>query len=264
MAVITIPEGCYAQPNDTEDRDENNAKSYSQDIMGPIETIRTLVRGIVTGTDTFDGKIVKATRIRRNAANLATATLTLADSDTVVGETTNAFKAVWSFHAARNDVSILIYCSSNERVHVELWQKETDGALASAYKYKDANGVHELTQREKDVAVKICNGIESVVRFYPILTLTSYYHSCPNNWGLDLGYIRTPEAAAADKVVAPSNINSVIDGFEWLKVQDDVDELPDGDFKRVQSWWGIAEIDGGWDADLYGDERWQVGSTGER
>ncbi len=50
--------------------------------------------------------------------------------------------------------------------------------------------------------------------------------------------------------------------YQWLKSQDDLDELPDGKWTRTESWMGILKADdpsGGnspWDADLYGAGRW--------
>ena len=265
MAVRTVPSGCYLQPSNTESTDRNGLDGFTAEVKGSYSDLETWMRTFVIGTDTFDGHVIRSRNLRRVAGDLGVLAITMSDDDAAQsgdGGGTSAYKGVWSFKSARNDVSIMAYCgSAAQRVHIELWQKETSATIADADKYRDDDGtVHELTNAEKMIVDKIRLGRETVVRFYPVLTYTSYYRSCPQNWGVDVGLIRTP-AAAADRVIAPANINSVISGFVWLKVQDDVEELPESGFKRVMSWWGIHENDGGWDQDFYGTNRWPMPLT---
>lgn len=261
MAVRTVPEGCYLQPNNTESNDGDGNVDYTFDVKGMYADLESWKNTIVFGTDTFEGRVIVSTNLRRVPGDAGVLTITTDSSDSVdVSSGSVAYKGVWSFRAARNDMSILGYCGdAASRVAVELWQKETNYDLAKAYKYRDESGSEkELNDKEKLIAKKIEKGRESVVRFFPILTYTSYYKSCPRQWAVDIGLIRTPEAAAADRLIAPANINSVIEDFVWLKVQDDIEEMPETGFKRTQSWWGISEDDGGWDVDFYGPERWPI------
>lgn len=264
MAVaIDIPEGCYLQPNDTDSLNENGENGFSYDIKGDYDTLYGWMAEITIGSDTIDGHVIRSRNLRRAPGDLGVLTITASDEVSESTETQQAYKGVWSYHASRNDVSILAYCGSGaSRVNIEMWQKETDSELASAYKFKDDNGTeHELSSNEKLIAEKIESGRETVIKFYPVLTYTAYYKSCPKNWGFGIGLIRTPAAESADKVFAPTNISTIINSFSWLNVQDDVDEMPEGGFKRVLSWWGIHENDGGWDTDFYGPNRWPMPLT---
>lgn len=263
MAVRTIPNDCYLQPNNTDSAQESGENGYTDEVKGLYTTLETWMRTFVLGVDTFNGHVIQSRNLRR-APGLS-GILRIESSDPVSEDETTqrAYKGVWSFKAARNDMSILAYCgSAAKRVAIELWQKETNADIAGAFKYRDDDGTeHELNDAERLIVGKILRGRETVVKFFPVLTYTAYYRSCPKNWAVDIGLIRTPEAAAADKVLAPANINSVISGFVWLKIQDDVDEMPEGGFKRVLSWWGIHENDGGWDQDFYGANRWPMPLT---
>lgn len=262
---MTVPDGCYLQPTNTDSADTNGNISFTAEVKGPYSDLETWMRTFAIGTDTFDGHVIRSRNLRRVAGNLGVLSVTTSDDDSGGDDevSQNAYKGVWSFRSARNDVSIMAYCGdAAQRVHVELWQKETSATIADANKYRDEDGSeHQLSDAEKKIVDKIRKGRESVIKFFPVLTYTSYYRSCPKSWGVDIGLIRTPEAAAADRIIAPDNINSVIGGFEWLMVQDDVDEMPEGGFKRVMSWWGIRAEDGGWDKDFYGTNRWPMPLT---
>lgn len=264
MAVRSIPDGCHLQPSNTDYIETSGLDGFTAEVKGAYTTLETWMRTFVIGTDTFDGHVITSRSLRRVPGNLGILTISMSDAATEGGGggggELNAYKGVWSFKSARNDVSIMAYCGdAAQRSHIELWQKETDSTIADEDKYRDDNGSeHTLTSAEKKIVDKIRRGRETVVRFYPILTYTCYYKSCPKNWGVDIGCIRTPAAASADRIIAPANINAVIEGFVWLKIQDDVDELPEGGFKRVMSWWGIHEDDGGWDQDFYGTNRWPM------
>lgn len=260
MAVMTLPEGCYAQPNNIDSLDQSGINGFTDNIKGLYSDLETWMGTFVIGTDTFNGRVIRSRTLRRAPGDCGILTITTDYADSVVETIQQGYKGVWTFHAARNDKSILAYCgSAASRIHIEMWQKETDSTLADAYQFKDDNGtVHDLTNPEKLIAGKIAQGRESVIRFYPILTYTCYYKTCPKQWAVDIGLIRTPAAAAADKISAPDNISSVISGFVWLKVQDDIEEMPDGNYKRVMSWWGCSEGEGGWDEDFYGETRWSM------
>ena len=179
------------------------------------------------------------------------------DSGSGSGSSATALRAVWTCKSVRNDMSILAYCGgAARRVALELWMKETDAALAEANSYHNTEATTDaLNSQEIAIANKIRKGIDSVIRFYPVLTCKSTWSRIPGTFLTKLGYVDTPGAPNADETIAPSNLASVISAHSWLKVQDDVDETGYGRWQRVESWMGI---DGTWDADLYGPNRWPM------
>lgn len=173
------------------------------------------------------------------------------------GSTPNALRAVWTCKSVRNDMSILAYCGgAASRVNLELWMKETDAAVADANSFHASETtVDTLNSQEIEIANKIRKGIDTVIRFYPVLTCKSTWSRIPGSFLVKLGFVDNPAAPSADEMIAPSNLSSVISAHDWLKVQDDVDETGNGRFQRIESWMGI---DGTWDADLYGANRWPM------
>ena len=141
-------------------------------------------------------------------------------------------------------------------MNLELWMKESDAEVADANSFhKNEAETDTLNSQEIAIADKIRKGIDSVVRFYPVLTCTSTWSRIPSSFFHMLGYRDAPDAPSARKTHAPGNLSSVISAYDWLKVQDDVVETGDGKFQRVESWMGI---DGTWDDDLYGSNRWPM------
>ena len=154
-------------------------------------------------------------------------------------------------------MSILAYCGdAARRVALELWMKETDADLADANQFHATETtVDTLNSQEIAIANKIRKGIDTVVRFYPVLTCKSTWSRIPSTFLTNLGFVDNPGAPTADETIAPANLSSIISAHSWLKVQDDVDETGNGRFQRVESWMGI---EGTWDADLYGPNRWPM------
>ena len=147
------------------------------------------------------------------------------------------------------------------RAALELWQKEADADLADANQFhRTGTETDTLNSQEQAIADKIRKGVESVIRFYPVLTCTSTWSRIPRTFMEHLGYVDSPAAPAADETDAPANLASVVSSHSWLKVQDDVSETGDGKWQRTESWMGIPKADGaaGWDADLYGASRWPM------
>jgi hypothetical protein len=173
------------------------------------------------------------------------------------GTTSRALRAVWTCKSVRNDMSILAYCGgAASRINLELWMKETDATLADANRFHATDTtVDTLNSQESAIANKIRKGIDTVIRFYPVLTCKSTWSRIPRSFLTDLGYVDTPGAPDADETVAPSNLSTLISAYDWLKVQDDVDQTGDGRYQRIESWMGI---DGIWDANLYGPSRWPM------
>ena len=190
------------------------------------------------------------------------------DEEGTVTTEQKALRVVWTLKSVRNDVSILAYCdpagspSGASRVRIELWQKETDADLAASDGYhKDENNVAYLETYDKQIVAKIRKGVESVIRFYPVLSCKSTWSSLPKKFQGALGYVDDPAAPEADETEAPDDLASFIGGYEWLCVQDDIDQTGAGQYSRVRSWMGIKKTTQNqhpWDPDLYGQSRWPM------
>ncbi len=229
--------------------------SWSRSWKDSYAALKTAADAILIG-DSHEGGLVANVQLRRVPGNYGVLTISYAKDDTA-GAVQTALKAVWTCKSVRNDMSILAYCGgAASRVNLELWMKETDAALADANTFhKNETETDTLNSQEIAIANKIRKGIDSVVRFYPVLTCTSTWSRIPSTFIQNLCYRNTPGAPAADETHAPSNLSSIISAYDWLKVQDDVEEAGDGKWKRVESWMGI---DGTWDNDLYGSSRWPM------
>ena len=255
--AVTIPQTATEQVERTQGLSQAG-DTWSRSWKDAYAALATAANAIKVG-DAYDGGVVTNVSLRRVPGNYGVLTLTLTKDDTSSGSTPTqtALRAVWTCKSVRNDVSILAYCGgAASRVNLELWMKETDADLA------DSNSFHKndvetdaLNSQEIEIANKIRKGIDSVVRFYPVLTCTSTWSRIPSSFLQNVGTRNTPGARSADETHAPGNLSSVISAYDWLKVQDDVVETGDGKWQRVESWMGI---DGTWDSDLYGSNRWPM------
>lgn len=254
--AVTIPNTAVEQVDQTQGRSQAG-DTWSRSWKDAYAALETAANAIKTG-DSYDGGVVTNVGLRRVPGNYGVLTLTLTKDDTDDSSATQtALKAVWTCKSVRNDMSILAYCgAAASRVNLELWMKEVDAALANNNSFhKNEVETDTLNSLEIAIANKIRKGIDSVVRFYPVLTCTSTWSRIPSTFQRKIGYRDTPGAPAAYETHAPVNLSSVISAYDWLSVQDDVVETGDGKFKRVASWMGI---DGTWDDDLYGSNRWTM------
>ena len=255
--AVTIPNTAVEQVEKTQGLSADG-KTWARSWKDSYSALKTAADAIAIG-DSHDGGVVTNVSLRRVPGDCGVLTLTLAKDDTSTGQnpTQTALKAVWTCKSVRNDVSILAYCgSAARRVALELWMKESDADLADANNFhKNEAETDSLNSQEQAIADKIRMGIDSVVRFYPVLICTSTWTRIPSTFLQKVGYRDTPGAPSADETHAPSNLSSVISAYDWLKVQDDVAETGEGKFQRVESWMGI---DGTWDDDLYGSSRWAM------
>ena len=255
--AVTIPNTATEQVDRSQGLSQAGA-TWARSWKDAYATLKTAADAIKTG-DAYDGGVVTNVSLRRVPGNCGVLTLTLVKDDTSSGQspTQTALKAVWTCKSVRNDMSILAYCGgAASRVNLELWMKETDAALANANSFH-TNEVATSTLNSQEIAIanKIRKGIDSVVRFYPVLTCTSTWSRIPSTFLQNIGYKNTPGAPSADETHAPGNLSSIISAYDWLKVQDDVVETGDGKFQLIESWMGI---DGTWDAELYGSSRWPM------
>ena len=266
--AVNIPTGALKQVRKSRQLDQNGQGYQIQYKHTSYDAIETAAAAFRKGDVVESGWILDSWNLEGVPGGGGLLTITcVPDDGGGSGGTQTALKAVWTCKSVRNDVSILAYCGPSEgsnpnRVALELWQKETDAELANAFKYKknDQAEDDELSDASKAVAEKILKGVESVIRFYPVLTCTSTWSRIPGTFMEDLGFTDTPGAPSAGETLAPSNLSTIINAHEWLKVQDDVAELPDGKFTRTESWMGIKKVSGttAFDPDLYGQNRWPM------
>ena len=271
MANFTPPTGAVAQPDETAGCDAagNLKKSFSW--KGPYTDLETAGKGIAKGDVVASGWVASSWSVRRTPGDYGVLTIECTPPDPTEGSGQSAtaapLKDIWSIKSVRNDISIMAYCGPSEganpnRAMIEAWMKEPDGNLAAQYKFQKPNGeTVALTGASLALVHKIEKGVEAVIRFYPVVTRTRTYAACPPACLENLGFIDTPPAPAGT-AKNPTGIDNAVNAHQWLKVQDDALEQPDGKWTRVESWMGIAKSDSPddspWDADLYGANRWPM------
>lgn len=273
----TTPSGCYRQPTEGRGEGENGARTETIVYKGLYATLKTYTDSLHGGDTIETDYIVTTWQLQRG--NGGTGVLTVnclpkdartAGDDTPGQETSpeqKPIKDVWSVHNVRNDKNVLAYCGDSPganalRTQVERWMKETDGDLAEAYSYREPDGsVTVLTENSQQIAALIAAGVESVIRFYPVVTRRRTYSEPPDDCLDNIGFKDTPPVGGSSlspNVKKPSKLADRIDEYDWLKMQDDVEEQSDNTFVRTESWWGVKASDGGWKDELYGANRWSM------
>ena len=275
---LTIPEGCWRQPTESESLPEAGPPGFQYVLKGGHDALRTLARTIKPGTVvTVEGGVkwlAKSWQLQRGRGDTATLAIPCCiDAGQTEGQVPEdkPLRETWTIRSVRSDVSALRYCGESpgdnpQREQIEMWLKETDGDLAAAMQYRDADGeVVTLSAPSQALAAKLRRGLESVMRFYPQLTRRRVYAAPPPDILDKLSYIDTPPAPTTSTdytVKFPKTLANKIDLYQWLKCQDDAEEQTDGTWARIESWMGLLKSDdpGGndspWDADLYGASRW--------
>lgn len=275
MANFTPPTTAVAHPDETAGRDDagNLKKSFSW--KGPYTDLETAGKGIARGDVVATGWVASSWSVRRTPGDYGVLTVECTPPDPTSGSGTEEdptvvepLKDIWSIKSVRNDVSIMAYCGPSpganpQRALIEAWMKEPDGDLAENLQFRKSDGtVFDISNSEYPATValigKIRKGIEAVIRFYPVVTRTRTYAAVPPACLENLGFIDTPPAPAGT-AKKPSGLAAAVNAHQWLKVQDDAQEQTDGNWTRTESWMGIPAVDGsGWDADLYGANRWPM------
>lgn len=284
--AVSIPG--YKQVRKTNFMDEAGDRGLTiQYKHTSYDALYTAASGIAQGTEVETGWIVKTWTVEGvpGGGGILSINCVPADSFTPQGGSATQYPKdeTWTCKSVRNDVSILAYCGSQSsnpnRTWIELWQKETDGDVASSGNYTKPDGtVSDLSQQDfaaatSDLIAKIEKGVESVMRFYPVLSRNRKYDTCPTTMLENLGFIDTPPSpgtyidnpnipeSSRKKVKKPSNLATIVSDHQWVKVQDDVTDQGDGSFIRTESWMGIKKSgsdDSPWDPDLYGTDRWPM------
>ena len=262
----SAPNSATLQPSDGEGLNGNGLKTINVVYKGPYDALQAACRATVRGDTIVTGYTLDSWTLRRAPGNTGVATLSCIPADTASGQTftPSLLKDTWHVKSCRNDVSIYAYCSGStgsgssgaNRGDIEMWRQETDPTLYNDYKFKDQNGTeHTLNSDGQAIAQKIRAGIESVMRFYPMLIRRRVYNSFPTGAMENIGFIDTPNPSG-------HRLSSFVADYEWVKVQDDADEQGDRSWVRTEAWMGIkkSDHDSGhpWDADLYGSSRWSM------
>ena len=273
----TTPDGCYRQPTEGRGEGENGARTETIVYKGLYSTLKTYTDSLHGGDTIESDYIVTTWQLQRGNGGTGVLTVNCLPKDSyTAGDDTpgqgtspeqKPIKDVWSIHNVRNDKNVLAYCGDSPganalRSQVEQWMKESDGDLADAYSYRAPDGtVTELSENSKKIAALLASGIESVIRFYPVVTRKRTYSEPPADCLDKIGFKDTPPVSGSSlspNVKKPSGLASRIGDYDWLKMQDDVDEQADNTFVRTESWWGVKTSDGGWKNELYGASRWSM------
>jgi hypothetical protein len=164
----------------------------------------------------------------------------------------------WRFSTSPQDVSVYRYCGPSvganaNRRRIENWYSnylasvaENDGGEGGV---ADVDFFRSLTSADQEIARKLLEGKESVMRHFPTIQKITDYRgggALAFTGELDYAVDSIPDAPAwmLERAAA------------WLKVQEDVDESGDGHRTLTESWIGAAEFD----EDFYGENRWEFGT----
>lgn len=268
--AIDIPGGCYRQPTESEGVADSGDATYNYVLKGGHAALKDLSDSLTQGTVVVDGWLARSWTLQRGNGNTGTLTITCARDAGTEGEgaaaTTAPIKDVWKINNVRIDVSMMKYCGVTPggplRNVVERWLRETDSETAAAGNYRENGEVVDVATTyppSAELIAKMMKGVESVMRFYPAVTRVRTYAAPPPDCLDDVGYTGSPPTPAdAGWVKKPGSLANKLSAYSWLKVQDDCDEAADGNWTRTECWWGIHNRDGGWDADLYGPNRWPM------
>ena len=285
MAVIRLPDGNWRQPTEGESLPGADAPEYVYVAKGRYADLLKIARALQPGDEVFADSpadaggyattwLAKSWQLARGPGGSATLTVQcspdLGDTGGGGAAEAKALKETWTLHSVRNDVSAMRYCGESaanpQRDAIEMWLKETDRTLSDGYEYTDGSGaVQTLSQASRALAEKLRRGLESVMRFHPVLTRRRIYAEPPPDLLDKLSFVDTPptpNTSTAGVVKFPAGLAAKLNLYQWLKSQDDIDETPDGEWTRTESWMGILKADdpsgddSPWDADLYGAGRW--------
>ena len=268
--AVNIPASAIRQPKDEISGDANGMNGYTVAWKGPYDELEACAEAINQG-DLYDNKTVSTKSLTTIPGGWGLLTLNLSGtSDGGGGGGLVPLREKWSVKSCRNDVSILGYCGKKtdnpSRTWIECWQKESDPDIADAGDFTRPDGtvahIIDHLQHTATLALmeKIRQGVESVMRFYPIVCRKRTYSTVPDNCLENLGFVDTPPSPGL-KAEHPTGLASVISKYEWLKVQDDADQTNANEWTRTESWMGILKTTDNehpWDPDLYGPNRWSM------
>lgn len=270
----TLPQSAVRQMSGHRGGDNAGNNSSGVSFKGPYADLETARDNLAVGDEIESGwSAVKwnLTRISAGWGLLAIDCVqteqTEPDPDDAEQSVAKPLEDIWSIRSCRNDVSVMAYCGPSvganpQRADIEMWMKETEKELYEDFGFKDGNGTtRKLSEASKALAMKIKKGVQSVIRFYPVLTRRRVYSVQPPKCLENLSCIDTPETPRGD-AKRPGGVDAAIAAHQWLKCQDDAQQRPDRKWERIESWMGIRKTDAPnsspWDQDLYGANRWSM------
>ncbi len=169
----------------------------------------------------------------------------------------NVVETKWSLKHTQQQLPLSRFFSDGDPTgalpdcrELALWRQEPRKELYDAWQFLAPDGnVYTLSTESQAVAAKYMRGIESVMRFYPVVTRTITYKKGMNDARIEALKI----GDRLSHIDTPGKTFGLNPGV-WLCIQDDADEDADGKLVRITGWMGCKTLD----ENLYGDSaRWE-------
>lgn len=212
-------------------------------------------------TQNPDERYVVSWTLERIEGDYGRLTITVgapADNDKVDDkEPDNVVETKWSLRHTQQQLPLSRFFADAEPTgalpdcrEIALWRQEPRKELYDAFKYLAPDGnEYTLSTESQAVAAKYMRGIESVMRFYPVVTRTITYKKGMNDARIEALKI----GDRLSHIDTPGKTFGLNPGV-WLCIQDDADEDADGKLVRITGWMGCKTLD----ENLYGDSaRWE-------
>jgi len=166
--------------------------------------------------------------------NTGTLTVKYGPPDINPGESTDAGELSITFDAVEKPIMTHEKYKEADPGVVEAWRRSPPAmAMAGQYEDKDGEPV-DLKGKDREVAWKIAQGIESWLFFAPVVKITRRFDSRPSGAGKGNGKIEEP----------PVKVDG---GWQFLRLGDDLSRDAAGVWTWTRTWQGAKE----WDKDLY-------------
>lgn len=171
---------------------------------------------------------------------------------------------VWGLTNSRVEFPIESFCGTGELdpnlFHIRAWREYSGTTDANEFdlwntgRYRNKVGdivvLADINANTAKMGKMIQEGVEAVVRYYPILTRNRVYldGKQPGKYTGLIGFTDTPETPGDEDELAAV----------WIKVQEDVTQNNDSTWSKVEAWEGKDFVH----PEFYGvGVRWQLGGT---
>jgi len=197
---------------------------------GPYAEVLAAAKARPKGSLIADVGYVLQWSIQRAPGGLGVVTYNCVDQTSEKWESNDPLSDTWSIKNMQTTIPLMRYCGPSEVNNanwydITQWRKGTDKNLFNDYQYVDGNGATVTLSAFSQILADPKKPTDDI--------------------GFKLSYIDTPSEYSE---VAPM----------FLKIQDDLDELSNGTYRRVEAWQGADELD----ENFYGtgESRWAFGS----